>query len=140
MSHTFFWSSSTYVYCLFILMLVIILTYLCIVGGFPLLLVLATPHPQISCATQPKNIPYCHGFDSLDWCFLLQREDLGRKFVCQATINIPYCRGFDSLDWSFLLQREDLGRKFVCQATNSNSSIPLSREIHISLNREYMST
>ena len=34
------------------------------------------------------------------------------------------------------LQREDLGSKFVCQASNTNSTPPVSQEVHISLNCE----
>lgn len=32
------------------------------------------------------------------------------------------------------LRREDLGTKFVCQASNTNSTPPVSREVHVSLN------
>ena len=32
------------------------------------------------------------------------------------------------------LVREDLGSKFVCQASNTNSTPPVSQEVHISLN------
>ena len=32
------------------------------------------------------------------------------------------------------LVREDLGTKFVCQASNTNSTPPVSQEVHISLN------
>ena len=31
------------------------------------------------------------------------------------------------------LRREDLGAKFVCQGSNTNSTPPVSREIHVSL-------
>ena len=32
------------------------------------------------------------------------------------------------------LRREDLGSKFVCQASNTNSTPPVSQEVHVSLN------
>ena len=34
------------------------------------------------------------------------------------------------------LRREDLGSKLVCQASNTNTTPPVSQEVHISLNRE----
>ena len=38
------------------------------------------------------------------------------------------------------LRREDLGSKFVCQASNTNSTPPVSQEVHISLNCKFMLT
>lgn len=35
------------------------------------------------------------------------------------------------------LQREDLGLKFTCQASNTNLSVPVSREVKVILNCEY---
>jgi hypothetical protein len=35
------------------------------------------------------------------------------------------------------LQRQDLGKKFLCQAANTNLTIPVSREVKITLNCKF---
>ena len=35
------------------------------------------------------------------------------------------------------LRREDLGTKFTCQASNTKRTPPVSREIHVTLNRKW---
>ena len=36
------------------------------------------------------------------------------------------------------LQRQDLGKKFLCQAANTNLTIPVSREVKVLLNCEFI--